>query len=37
MTNKIMRFKLNCLQQHVFENHANRKDTVKASDSKSHS
>ena len=37
MTNRIMRFKLNCLQQHVFENHANGKDIVKASDCKSHS
>ena len=36
MTNRT-RFKLNCLQQHVFENHANGKDIVKASDSKSHS
>lgn len=29
-----MRFKLNCLQQHGFENHTNGKDIVKASDSK---
>lgn len=36
-TNRIMRFKLNCLQQHGFEIHTNGKDIVKASDSKSHS